>query len=150
MIKRSKASIFDFAETVDALVNPVNCMGVAGKGLALEFKRRYPANHDAYRRHCSAGKLKIGLLFIVGKPYVPVTIINFPTKDDWRMPSRMTYITAGLQRLTQAVQQLDLKRIAIPALGCGNGGLEWFSVMRAVIIAFEALPDVEVMLCEPQ
>ncbi len=117
-----------FKANTEALVNPVNCVGVMGKGLALEFKKRFPHNFQEYKSACDGDLFDIGLMFITG-PYIytnyPTYIINFPTKRDWRDPSKLIYIDNGLIDLAQTIEEFEIKSIAIPALGVGNGGLDW-------------------------
>lgn len=115
-------NIFDSKATT--LVNTINCVGVMGKGIALEFKKRYPAMFDEYVELCGKGMVK------PGKPYYyadlcGTSIINFPTKDNWRSPSRLSYIVDGLNWFRENYQELGITSIAFPPLGCGNGGLEW-------------------------
>ena len=117
-----------FKANTEALVNPVNCVGVMGKGLALEFKRRFQKNFQEYKFQCDNDLLEIGEMLITG-PYIytnyPTYIINFPTKRDWRDPSKLIYIDNGLIDLAQTIEEFEIKSIAIPALGVGNGGLDW-------------------------
>jgi O-acetyl-ADP-ribose deacetylase (regulator of RNase III) len=137
---------------VDALVNTVNCVGVMGKGLALQFKQAYPAMFHAYEQAAKAGKLVPGTMFVypTGNLVGPTYIINFPTKRHWKGGSRIEDIDAGLLDLVAQVQQLGLRSIAIPPLGAGNGGLDWALVRPRIVAAFETLPEVEVLLYEPQ
>lgn len=127
---------------VEALVNTVNCVGVMGKGIALQFKRRYPDVFKAYERACKRGEVKIGHMFVVPTDRLsgPRFVINFPTKKHWRSPSRLEYIEQGLNSLRQTVHNLGITSIAIPPLGAGNGGLEWSDVEPLI---FEALHDIE-------
>jgi O-acetyl-ADP-ribose deacetylase (regulator of RNase III) len=114
----------------DALVNTVNCVGIMGKGIALQFKKKFPENFKQYERACRSGEVQLGKMFIVPTNNLsePHYIINFPTKDHWRNPSRLESIATGLQDLVAQVKKLNIKSIAIPPLGCGNGGLEWSEV----------------------
>lgn len=123
-----------FAEDVEALVNPVNCVGVMGKGLALEFKKRWPENFRFYREAYKAGILERGFVLPCqigpvadGPPYY---IFNFPTKLDWRDKSDLRHIHLGLLSLTHLFHIYAISSVAIPALGCGEGGLEWNEVRR--------------------
>ena len=114
----------------EALVNTVNCVGVMGAGLALQFKREYPAMYADYRRACRQHELNPGRMHWFrenGK-----LIINFPTKVDYRQPSRMRYIRTGLAALSDLMDELHIGSIAIPPLGCGLGGLDW-QIVRGVI-----------------
>lgn len=136
---------------VDAIVNTVNCVGIMGKGIALQFKKKWPANFKAYIDACNAGLVKPGNMFIyhAGALATPKYIINFPTKDHWRGSSRIEFIQDGLVDLVKQIQALGITSIAIPPLGCGNGGLEWQKVKPLIEQAFTAIPEVTVYLFEP-
>lgn len=138
-------------DDVDAIVNTVNCVGVMGKGIALQFKNKWPANFRGYAAACKAGEVRPGRMFVhdSGGLVKPNYIINFPTKDHWRGKSRIEFIRDGLDDLVDRVRKLGIRSIAIPPLGCGNGGLEWSRVRPMIEQAFSALPDVEVRLFEP-
>ena len=121
-----------FGSDCEALVNPVNTYGVCGKGLALKFKNMYPMNYRIYRRAYIEHALLIGKIITCqagGK-----TILNFPTKDHWRYPSRIEYIEKGLKSLRGVIQNLELKSVAMPALGCGEGGLDWKEVKDLILL----------------
>jgi len=137
---------------VEALVNPVNCVGVMGKGLALAFKQAYPDNFYYYKTACSLGEIKAGQMFITANNsfLYPFYIINFPTKQDWRDCSKIEYIEDGLVALVKNINTLKIKSIAVPALGCGLGGLQWKDVESLIIEAFKTLPKVNVNLYPPQ
>jgi len=128
---------------VQYIVNTVNCMGVMGCGLALQVKKAYPENFDAYVLACQNNEVTVGKMFVHGN------VINFPTKRHWRTSSQLEYIESGLVDLINVVNQRDIKSIAIPALGCGLGGLKWEEVQPLIVKAFEALPTVNVYLFEP-
>ena len=136
---------------VDAIVNTVNCVGVMGKGIALQFKNKWPDNFVAYQTACKAGRVRPGrmLVFDAGAYAQPNYIINFPTKDHWRGKSQLAFIRDGLQDLVAQVRALGIRSIAVPPLGCGNGGLDWADVRPLIESAFAALPDVNVRLFEP-
>ena len=138
-------------DDVDAIVNTVNCVGVMGKGIALQFKNKWPANNEAYELACKAGQVKLGRMFVFdsGGLVKPNFIINFPTKGHWRAKSEIKSIQDGLKDLIEQVKRLKIKFIAIPPLGCGNGGLDWDDVRPLIEGAFEQLRDVEVRLFEP-
>lgn len=138
-------------QKVDAIVNTVNTVGVMGKGIALQFKRRWPDNFRAYERACKAGDVEVGKMFIFdcGGLVTPKYIINFPTKKHWKGNSKIEFIQDGLKDLVQQVRRLQIKSIAMPPLGCGNGGLDWAEVKPLIIKAFEQMPDVEVRLFAP-
>lgn len=139
------------AAEAEALVNPVNCVGVMGAGLALQFKLAYPENFEAYRAACAAGQVQPGTMFVhpTGLIVRPRWIVNFPTKRHWRDAARLEDIVAGLQALAQEVQCRDIRSIAVPALGCGLGGLRWVEVRPCIESAFSALPAVRVLIFEP-
>ncbi len=137
------------AAEVDALVNTVNTEGVMGKGIALQFKKAFPDNFKSYARACKAGEVVIGGMHVVQRLASPRFIINFPTKNHWRQPSRLEYIESGLADLVARVRELGIKSIAVPPLGCGNGGLDWTAVRPRIVEAFKAIPDVRVLLFEP-
>lgn len=138
-------------QQVDAIVNTVNCEGVMGKGIALQFRRKSPENYKAYERACKAGEVRVGRMFVydAGPLAQPHFIINFPTKDRWRARSKMEYIDTGLVDLIEQVRKLNICSIALPPLGCGNGGLDWNAVRPRIEAAFAALPDVDVRLFPP-
>lgn len=136
---------------VDALVNTVNCVGVMGKGIALQFKKAFPDNFKAYKKACDAEQVQPGKMFIsdVGSLMQTRYIINFPTKRHWKGKSRMEDVDSGLKALVEEVKRLKIKSIALPPLGCGNGGLDWNEVRPRIEKAFSELPDVEVQLFSP-
>ena len=138
-------------QRVDAIVNTVNTVGIMGKGIALQFKRKWPANAKAYEAACKRKEVVPGKMFIFdnGGLVEPKFIINFPTKRHWRQPSRMADVDAGLTDLIAQVKRLGIRSIAIPPLGCGNGGLDWDEVRPKIEAAFNALPDVDVRLFSP-
>lgn len=138
-------------QRVDAIVNTVNTVGVMGKGIALQFKRKWPANAKAYEAACKKGEVVPGKMFVFdnGGLVEPKFIINFPTKRHWRFPSRLSDIETGLVDLIAQVRRLKIQSIAIPPLGCGNGGLYWPDVRTRIEMAFQALPDIEVRLFAP-
>ncbi|MDO9439201.1 macro domain-containing protein [Hydrogenophaga sp.] len=150
MIQLSQGDLLK-QDDVDAIVNTVNCVGVMGKGIALQFKNKWPANFAAYATACKAGVVRPGRMFVFdsGGLVKPNFIINFPTKDHWRGASRIEYIRDGLIDLVAKVRQLGIRSIAVPPLGCGNGGLDWSDVRPLIEKAFDALSDVEVRLFEP-
>jgi O-acetyl-ADP-ribose deacetylase (regulator of RNase III) len=137
---------------VDALVNAVNTAGVMGKGLALQFRRAYPAMVDAYRRAAEAGELRVAQMHVwpAGPAPGPRCVINVPAKAHWRSPSRISDIEAGLADLAGVVRVLGIRSIAVPALGCGNGGLAWIQVEPRIRAALSSLGDVRVVLYPPR
>jgi len=135
----------------DALVNTVNTEGVMGKGLALQFKRAFPENFKAYAKACKAGEVQIGQMFVFDRGLMqPRWIINFPTKKHWRQPSRLSFVDEGLVDLVRVVRAHELRSIAVPPLGCGNGGLRWSDVRPRIERAFEPLPAVRILLFAPE
>jgi O-acetyl-ADP-ribose deacetylase (regulator of RNase III) len=150
MIEHRQGNILE-ADT-EALVNTVNCVGVMGKGIALQFKLAYPENFRKYERACRAGEVQPGRMLVVSTDRLvnPRYIINFPTKRHWKGKARLEDIRAGLVALIEEVRRLDLRSIAVPPLGCGNGGLNWSEVRPMIEDAFAALPEVRVKLFAPQ
>lgn len=139
-------------EDAEALINAVNCVGVMGKGIALQFKQAFPENFQQYKKACDAKGVQPGRMFTVttDKLFNPKYIINFPTKRHWRSQSKIEDIQTGLKALVVEVQQLGITSIAIPALGCGNGGLDWVEVKPLIESACAELPEVRVMIFEPE
>lgn len=137
---------------VEALVNTVNTVGVMGKGIALQFKRAFPANFRAYRTACSRGEIRLGQvwLFDTGVLGSRRYILNFPTKDHWRNASRLSDIVAGLDSLVSLVNDHHIQSLAIPALGCGNGGLDWAEVRPLIEQACLRMPRVRAVLFAPE
>lgn len=137
---------------VEALVNTVNCVGVMGRGIALQFKKAFPDNFKAYAASCKRNELSPGRVLVhdLCRWVNPRYIINFPTKRHWKGTSRMEDIEAGLEVLVQEVRRLGIHSIAIPPLGCGLGGLEWEEVHPRIERALEVLPDIMVLLYEPK
>jgi len=135
----------------EALVNTVNCVGFMGKGIALQFKKAYPENFDAYHKACAAGEVQPGRMFVFDLHSMlnPKYIVNFPTKRDWRVNSRYEDIESGLTALLAEVRRLGIRSIAVPPLGCGLGGLDWNKVRPMIEQAFAQLPDVRVSMFEP-
>lgn len=134
----------------DALVNAVNTVGVMGKGIALQFKQRFPENYRRYAEACKAGEVCIGQMFVTetGDFLGPRWIINFPTKQDWKHPSRMDWIREGLQDLRRFIATYHVRSVAIPALGAGLGGLSWPAV-RELIEQTPGSLEAEVYVFEP-
>lgn len=139
-------------DDVDAIVNTVNCVGVMGKGIALQFKNKWPKNFRAYADACKKGDVAIGRMFVfeAGGLIRPHFIINFPTKDHWRGQSRLEYIRDGLIDLVACIRELRIASIAIPPLGCGNGGLDWSVVRPMIEKAFASVESVDVRLFSPE
>ncbi|MVA72232.1 Appr-1-p processing protein [Agrobacterium vitis] len=144
-----------FSQPAEALVNTVNCVGVMGKGVALEFKKRWPDNYKAYKRVCDAQELAPGRMFVFDRGQLfhedgPRYIINFPTKDHWRAKSKIEYVSDGLDALVDEIKKRNISSIAMPPLGCGNGGLDWKDVRPLIETRLSALPDVHVIVLAPR
>lgn len=137
---------------VDALVNTVNTIGVMGKGIALQFKRAYPENYRAYRAACKRGEVRLGRMFVVDRAVLGSGryIINFPTKKHWRNASKVEDIRTGLADLVDVVLRHEIRSIAIPALGCGNGGLDWAEVRPLIEAACDRMPQVRAVVFAPE
>jgi O-acetyl-ADP-ribose deacetylase (regulator of RNase III) len=135
----------------EALVNTVNCVGVMGRGIALQFRKAFPENFKVYEAACARREVRPGrmLTFETGLLTGPRYIINFPTKRHWKGKSRLEDIDSGLEALVREVRERGIKSIAVPPLGCGLGGLDWSDVRPRIMRAFEGLPYMEVFLFEP-
>lgn len=137
-----------FKSSAQVLTNTVNCVGVMGKGVALEFKNRYPKMFGDYKAKCDQGEVK------PGQPYLweddSVQILNFPTKRSWRDNSLLQDIEDGLKHLAGSYEQMGIQSIAMPALGCGLGGLKWSEVQPLIVKHLGALPDLDVYVYEPK
>lgn len=140
------------AEDAEAHVNAINCVGVMGGGIALQFKNAYPDNFNAYENACKLGEVRPGRMFVfeTGNSTSPRYIVNFPTKNHWRDPSRMEDIDAGLNDLKEVVRNKGIKSIAMPALGCGFGGLDWDDVRPRIEEAFSDFKDLNVIIFQPK
>lgn len=139
------------AAEAEALVNTVNCVGVMGRGVALQFRNAYPENYAAYVVACKRGEVQPGRMFVTetGQLQSPRYIINFPTKRHWRGKSRLEDIRAGLVALVAEVERRGIHSIAIPPLGAGLGGLDWQDVRPLIEAALGALPQVRTLVYEP-
>ena len=139
------------AEEVDALVNSVNCVGVMGRGIALQFKNAFPENFRAYAAACKRGDVQRGRMFVfeTGQLTTPAYIINFPTKRHWRGKSRLEDIESGLEALVEEVKARGIRSMAIPPLGSGLGGLAWAEVRPRIEAAFRGFDDLNVIVFEP-
>lgn len=137
-------------DSAEAYVNTVNTVGVMGKGIALQFKQAFPDVFKQYAKDCKKGLVQIGKMHVVEVQGLttPKYVINFPTKEHWRHPSKLEYIQKGLIDLVKVVQDLEIKSIALPPLGCGNGGLDWREVRPLILETFQSL-NVKVNLYEP-
>ncbi|MCC6364163.1 MAG: macro domain-containing protein [Bryobacterales bacterium] len=135
----------------EALVNTVNCAGVMGRGIALQFRKAFPENFKMYERACERKEVRPGkmLVFETGLLTGPRYIINFPTKRHWKGKSRIEDIDAGLAALIAEVKKRGIRSIAVPPLGCGLGGLNWHDVRPRIVSAFGELPEISVLIFEP-
>lgn len=146
MIKIVKGSIFD--SSLQTITNPINCVGVMGKGLALQFKKQYPEMYQDYTSRCKNKEV------VVGEPYVfkynlnHKNILLFPTKKHWIENSRIEYITSGLDYFLKRYKKWGITSIAFPALGCGNGGLYWYDV-ESIMTSYLDKIDIPVEIYEP-
>ncbi|MCR8560314.1 macro domain-containing protein [Mucilaginibacter sp. BJC16-A38] len=149
MIRFTKGNLLESG--AEALVNTVNTVGVMGKGIALQFKHAFPFNYKKYREACKKGELVTGKLLVVKDSSLLTgekTIINFPTKRDWRNPAKNEYIASGLIELLSYLKQSKLNSIALPALGCGNGGLDW-QVIKPMLTGILSELTIEIIVYEP-
>lgn len=136
----------------DAIVNTVNTVGVMGKGIALQFKERYPHNFSVYSQACKEKSIYPGKLLVVKDCYLgnDILIINFPTKVEWYRKSEYSYIEDGLKNLVEIISMYNIRSIAIPPLGCGNGGLRWMNVKSLIEKYLNPVSDrVEIFIYEP-
>jgi O-acetyl-ADP-ribose deacetylase (regulator of RNase III) len=149
MIRYTQGNLLE--ASADALVNTVNEVGVMGKGIALMFRETFPENARAYEEACRRGEVQVGTMFVTRNPELvqPRWIINFPTKKHWRQPTKLTWVREGLKDLVRVVHEKDIRSIAVPPLGCGNGGLEWAMVRSEIEAALSELTDVEVIVYAP-
>ncbi len=138
-------------EDVEALVNSVNCVGVMGRGIALQFKNAFPENFEAYAAACKRDEVKPGRMFVFETRQLspPLYIINFPTKRHWRGKSRVEDIDAGLRALVREVEVRNIRSIAIPPLGSGLGGLKWAEIRPRIEAALSEVDNVKVVVFEP-
>ncbi len=135
-----------FASHAQCLVNTVNCVGVMGKGVALEFRRRFPMMFEEYRRICEAGTLRPGqiLPYRKGQPW----ILNFAVKDDWKHPSKIEWVESCLAKFVASYRKLEIRSVAMPWLGAMNGRLEWNQVHSLIHSYLSDLPDISIELVE--
>ena len=135
----------------EALVNTVNCVGIMGRGVALQFKNAFPANFKAYQAACARDEVQPGKMFVFATHELtgPKFIINFPTKRHWRGKSRMADIDLGLNALVDEVRNRGIRSIAIPPLGSGLGGLNWAAVRPRIEAALRSVNDLHVIVFEP-
>jgi O-acetyl-ADP-ribose deacetylase (regulator of RNase III) len=149
MIKLLQGNLLD--ASTEAVVNTVNTVGVMGKGIALMFKEAFPENARAYEEACKRKEVRVGHMFVTENVTFegPRWIVNFPTKKHWRQPSKLEWVSEGLRDLRRVVREKGIRSIAVPPLGCGNGGLEWSEVRLEIERALGQLDGVEVLVFEP-
>lgn len=135
----------------EALVNTINTVGVMGKGIALMFKERFPANFDAYAAACKEKRVKIGEMFVTENRELdgPRWIVNFPTKTHWRTKTKPEWIQDGLRDLIEVIREKNIRSVALPPLGCGNGGLDWLEVRPLIEAALQDVRDIDALVFEP-
>ncbi|MBK8196501.1 MAG: macro domain-containing protein [Lewinellaceae bacterium] len=138
------------AANTQALVNTVNTVGIMGKGIALQFKETFPENYRAYSAACKKGEVQIGKMFVTATNRMDGIkyIINFPTKKHWRHPSKLEYIRSGLIDLRKIIVEKNIQSVAMPPLGCGNGGLNWADVKQLIDYYLVDLP-ITLIVFEP-
>ena len=136
---------------VDALVNTVNEVGVMGKGVALQFREAFPQSSREYMEAARRKQIRVGHVLATRNESLsgPQWIIHFPTKKHWRQPSRLEWVRDGLRDLVRIVKENGISSIALPPLGCGNGGLNWQSVRHEIEASFQGVDDVQVIVYEP-
>ncbi len=149
MIRYSQGNLLD--APAEALVNTVNEIGVMGKGIALLFREAFPESAREYERAAKTGHIHVGRVMATQAQSLigPRWIIHFPTKKHWRQPSRLLWVRDGLKDLVRVIEQEGIQSIALPALGCGNGGLEWAHVRSEMEGALSSLTGVDVSVFEP-
>lgn len=149
MIRYAEGNLLDAPS--EALVNTVNEVGVMGKGIALQFREAFPESSQEYESAAKARAIHVGRVFVTrGHSLIgPHWIIHFPTKKHWRQPSRLEWIREGLKDLVRVIEREGIRSLALPPLGCGNGGLEWAQVRREIEAALSSIPDVEVTVFAP-
>jgi O-acetyl-ADP-ribose deacetylase (regulator of RNase III) len=149
MIRFTEGNLLE--SSAEALVNTVNTVGVMGKGIALMFKEAFPQNFSAYQTACKQKTINVGRMFVTERRDLvgPKWIINFPTKKHWRHPSQMDWIEEGLKDLKRVIVEKQIRSIALPPLGSGNGGLHWPDVRERIVDTFSGMPEVEVIVYEP-
>lgn len=149
MIEYTRGNLIE--ADVEALVNTVNTVGVMGKGIALMFKEAFPDNFAAYEAACKRQEVVTGRMFVTEREALlgPRWIINFPTKQHWRARTRMAWIESGLEDLKRVIGDQGIGSVALPPLGCGNGGLDWEDVRPRIEAALGGLQNVRVLVFEP-
>jgi len=151
MVKFIKGNIL--RADAEALVNTVNCVGIMGKGIALQFKKAFPESYfREYQKACRNKELQPGKVVVwnTGQFVNPKYIINFPTKQHWKTNSKYEYIESGLNVLKNEIKKLNIHSIAIPPLGSGLGGLQWSKVKSMIQVALADMSELEILIYEPQ
>jgi len=140
------------ASDAEAIVNTVNTVGIMGKGIALQFKKKFPDNFRAYERACYKGEIGIGRVFVyeTGQLTNPRFIINFPTKQHWKEKTKLEYINRGLSDLANIIKILKINSIAVPPLGCGNGGLDWKTVRPMIEKSLGLIDGLDLRIYNPE
>jgi O-acetyl-ADP-ribose deacetylase (regulator of RNase III) len=150
MIRFTTGNLLDVRS--EAVVNTVNTVGIMGKGIALMFREAFPANFRAYAAACKRGDVRVGEMFVTERPEMlgwPRWIINFHTKQHWRGKSHLEWVHSGLEDLRRTILEKNIRSVALPPLGCGNGGLEWRVVRPLIERMLADLPGVDVIVFEP-
>jgi O-acetyl-ADP-ribose deacetylase (regulator of RNase III) len=149
MIRLAEGNLLD--SKVDALVNTVNTVGVMGKGIALMFRERFSENYRVYAAACRRNEVQIGRMFVTERAALdpPRWIVNFPTKQHWRGNTKLEWIELGLHDLRRVIRELGIRSIALPPLGCGNGGLDWSAVRPLIERELRDLSEVDVIVFQP-
>jgi O-acetyl-ADP-ribose deacetylase (regulator of RNase III) len=149
MITFTQGNLLD--SNAEALVNTVNTVGIMGKGIALMFKEAFPENFKAYAVACKNNEVRTGHMFVTERNQLigPKWIINFPTKEHWRSPSKLKWIEDGLENLKLVISTHKIRSIGLPPLGSGNGGLDWAVVKEKIKESLGSMPDLEVIVYEP-
>jgi O-acetyl-ADP-ribose deacetylase (regulator of RNase III) len=149
MVEYKKGDILK--ENTEALVNTVNCVGIMGRGIALQFKNAYPENFKSYAAACKRNEVRPGRMFVfeTGQLTNPRYIINFPTKRHWHGKSRIEDLEAGLVALAEVIRSRNIRSIAIPPLGSGLGGLNWSDVRPRIEMTLREFSNLKVIIFEP-
>ena len=149
MIEYKRADLLQ--EDADAIVNTVNCVGVMGRGIALQFKNKFPENFKEYAAACKKQEVQPGKMFVhqTGQLTNPRFIINFPTKRHWKGKSKLEDIDSGLADLINVIKKYNIKSIAIPPLGSGLGGLDWELVKKKIETSLSRLDNTKIIIFEP-
>ena len=147
IVERPGADLFDL--DADALVNPVNSVGVSGKGLAKEFKDRWPEIYSVYRTICLSGLLDLGQLFVAENHFGGPWVVHFPTKRHWRESSPLWAIESGLAELRKQIENRAWETVGLPAIGCGYGGLAWSDVRTLIYNVLDGM-ETTIWLIPPR